>query len=358
MAELLDRIHAEIRDRLRASEAAVSESERLEAALAALSGDPTPVSSGAPTVRRERAPRERRSAAAPARRSKRAQRGANRAAALRAIGEHPGAGVAELITATGISRGVLYALLGRLTEHGEIVKQSLPGGRTGYALAGTPVSPSSTTQPDVAGESEANVGSPASAEEPSGDDGGASGADDASSATATAESSTAAAAPSAPLDSTPGDSAPDSVNSVAGGQAAEATRGGTHADPADSGAAPNDGSPLPPGPSRPAHDRRRNGPRQSATRPRPVAGGRSPRPSPPPAAPHRRRRSLRRRPARGRRPRDGAAASRNHRPPADTSSAHSTAVTGSIDCSRGGRIVTGGTRGAGATRPRHECARR
>ena len=137
--------------RLRASEAAVREYERLEAALAALSGEPLRPRPVVPRrrgrARLENAPRHRR----PRSRSKRAPRGANRAAALRAIGEHPGAGVADLVAATGISRGVLYALLGRLTEQGEIRKQALPGDATGYVLAGAPASETSTAEPDAPG---------------------------------------------------------------------------------------------------------------------------------------------------------------------------------------------------------------
>ena len=72
MAQLLDRIHAEIRERLEASRAAAQEYERLEAALAAMGG---PARAAAP----------RRRPAEP-----RAPRGANREAVLRALASADG----------------------------------------------------------------------------------------------------------------------------------------------------------------------------------------------------------------------------------------------------------------------------
>ncbi len=112
MAQLLDRIHAEIRERLEASRAAAQEYERLEAALAAMGG-----------------PAPRRRDASP-----RAPRGANREAVLRALEERPGASASELATASGVARTVLYGLLNRLIEAGEVAKEELPGGATGYKL--------------------------------------------------------------------------------------------------------------------------------------------------------------------------------------------------------------------------------
>jgi hypothetical protein len=118
--DLLDRIHAELRERLAASRAAVEESERLQAALAALGAQSAP------------APRR-----APARRSatgQRAPRGANREAVLRAVGERPGASAGELAAASGVARPVLYNLLRTLSQRGELVRQELPGGGAGYSL--------------------------------------------------------------------------------------------------------------------------------------------------------------------------------------------------------------------------------
>jgi len=116
MAQLLDRIHAEIRERLEASRAAAQEYERLEAALAAMGG---PARAAAP----------RRRPAEP-----RAPRGANREAVLRALEERPGASASELATASGVARPALYGVLNRLIEAGEVAKEELPGGATGYKL--------------------------------------------------------------------------------------------------------------------------------------------------------------------------------------------------------------------------------
>jgi sugar-specific transcriptional regulator TrmB len=115
MAEILDRIHAEIRERLASCRAAAEEYERLEAALAALGSAPEPA--------------RRRRPAQP-----RAPRGANREAVLRALEERPGASASELAAASGVGRAALYPLLSRLAERGEVTKEELPGGATGYRL--------------------------------------------------------------------------------------------------------------------------------------------------------------------------------------------------------------------------------
>lgn len=131
MPDLLDRITAEIQDRLDASRSAVAEYERLEAARRALDGTDASVSG-----RRRRlenfAPRQQRAARrAPAR--KRARRGANREAVLRVVGERPGLTTAELAAASGVDRNTLYALLSTMTRRGDLERRELPGGKTGYA---------------------------------------------------------------------------------------------------------------------------------------------------------------------------------------------------------------------------------
>jgi DNA-binding MarR family transcriptional regulator len=60
---------------------------------------------------------------------------------LRAVADRPGASAGELATASGVAKPVLYNLLRRLSERGELVKQELPGGGAGYALPG-PAGPS------------------------------------------------------------------------------------------------------------------------------------------------------------------------------------------------------------------------
>jgi hypothetical protein len=119
---------------VRALEPAVAEYEQLLAANAALAGLATDQSSDrradasssrAPTVRRSR----RRRSNGP-----RAPRGANRAAVLRTLEERPGVSVAELASASGVGRTVLYGLLKTLEQRGEMVREQLPGGSSGYRL--------------------------------------------------------------------------------------------------------------------------------------------------------------------------------------------------------------------------------
>ena len=142
MAELLlDRIHKQIRERARELEPFAREYERLDDALTALGGpldsrSTKPARAAKPTAAAKRRPQ------APARAGrtipKRAARGANRAAVLGVLGERPGAGASELAAASGVARPVLYALLKTLAERGEVAKQELPGGTTGYRLAPEP----------------------------------------------------------------------------------------------------------------------------------------------------------------------------------------------------------------------------
>jgi hypothetical protein len=57
-------------------------------------------------------------------------------------------GVSELSAAAGVARPVLYALLARLTQRAEVVKEALPGGSAGYSLPREP----SVFGPPVAAE--------------------------------------------------------------------------------------------------------------------------------------------------------------------------------------------------------------
>jgi DNA-binding transcriptional ArsR family regulator len=129
MSDLLDRVRAEIRDRLELTRSAVEEYEQLEAALDALGVSAEP----APQARRPRAHRDDSRPRRPPR--KRAPRGANRAALLRAIGERPGASAGELARASGVAQPAVYALLRKLTDDGEVVRRELPSGRSGYAAS-------------------------------------------------------------------------------------------------------------------------------------------------------------------------------------------------------------------------------
>jgi len=132
MPDLLDRIRSEMSTRLAELRPLVDEHTRLDAARQAL-GDvdsQSPVPAPAPTARsRSRAPDT-----APATARKRAPRGANRLAVLRAAEDRPGATSAQLATVSGVQGGTLHALLARLVKSGELQKEALPTGRIGYAL--------------------------------------------------------------------------------------------------------------------------------------------------------------------------------------------------------------------------------
>jgi hypothetical protein len=135
--DLLDRIERELRQRLEETRAVMQEHDRLEAALRALEGvsaaatDSGTTSGGrAPSTRDSR--RRRRP---PRRTARRAPRGQNRERVLAAVRERPGATTAELAALSGVERTTLYALLRTLVSRGELERQELPGGGTGYALS-------------------------------------------------------------------------------------------------------------------------------------------------------------------------------------------------------------------------------
>ena len=171
MSEVLDRIQAEIRERLEASRAAVREHERLEAALHALSDAGSRAtravasrrrSSGAPSAA-EHAPAARgEGAASPGAQQpasgaqpagtvqsrKRAAPGANREAVMRVVSARPGASASEIAAASGVKGSTLYSLLRRLTQEGALEKRELPGAKTGYAVPAPTASAPSTPSPD------------------------------------------------------------------------------------------------------------------------------------------------------------------------------------------------------------------
>ena len=149
MAEqLLQRVHAEIRARLRDAEPAVHEYARLKTALAALNGVAATDTHRGSTTAPASTPAARTSRRSSSRRHStgtRAPRGANRAAVLRLLEERPGVSVAELASASGVARTALYTLLKTLEQRGEVARAQLPGGSTGYRLA-----PSAPAEPPAA----------------------------------------------------------------------------------------------------------------------------------------------------------------------------------------------------------------
>ena len=68
---------------------------------------------------------------------RRAPRGANRTGVLSVVEARPGATSGEIAAASGVDRNVLYALLRALVASGELRKEELPAGTTGYAVAQT-----------------------------------------------------------------------------------------------------------------------------------------------------------------------------------------------------------------------------
>jgi hypothetical protein len=131
--DLLDHIRQQLgarRDELRPF---VEEHHRLEAALLALGEIAREPAAPAPAAAPAQAsPRTSKATAAP---PKRARRGANREAVLRAVEERPGGTSAELSAVSGVARNTLNGLLARLVKNGELQTRDLPTGRTGYALA-------------------------------------------------------------------------------------------------------------------------------------------------------------------------------------------------------------------------------
>jgi hypothetical protein len=127
--DLLDRIRTELEQRLEESRAARDEYARLERALAALDAVESDGQARASTPSR----RARRGSNG-TRSRPRAPRGQNRERVLAAVRERPGASPAEIALASGVERGVLYALLTRLVGSGALEKEQLPGGGTGYSL--------------------------------------------------------------------------------------------------------------------------------------------------------------------------------------------------------------------------------
>jgi hypothetical protein len=51
------------------------------------------------------------------------------------LAERPGVSASDLASASGAARTVLYALLKRLEQSGEVAREQMPGGTTGYRLA-------------------------------------------------------------------------------------------------------------------------------------------------------------------------------------------------------------------------------
>jgi hypothetical protein len=131
LADLIDTIQAEIRDRLKELRPAVTEVEQLEAALAALG------------VSEAAASKASRSSNGGRSTSKRAPRGQNKARIYAAIEATPEATVGDIHEATGIAKPLIYNTTRSGLEKGDLARISLAGGHQGFKLE----SPESVTPP-------------------------------------------------------------------------------------------------------------------------------------------------------------------------------------------------------------------
>lgn len=134
MADLLERIRVEINARLSELRPLVDEDRRLDAALQAL-GERTSTAPAAPSAGSREAARSRAGVTTAAKPRKRAPRGANREAVLRAVADRPGATSAELAAVSGVGRNTLNGLLARLVKTGELQTRRLPTGGRATRLA-------------------------------------------------------------------------------------------------------------------------------------------------------------------------------------------------------------------------------
>jgi hypothetical protein len=168
--QLLDRILAEIRDRLDASRAAYEESRRLEAALSALG------SGRAPEPSRPRAT-SRRASRSRARSSARAPHGENLRRIRAFVAERPGATAGDIAAATGIARPTVASTLGKLARAGELEKTTLPSRAVGYRPAASDAPADDTPAAEAAATPERTEADPPGGDaEPAADEPGPPGA--------------------------------------------------------------------------------------------------------------------------------------------------------------------------------------
>jgi hypothetical protein len=131
MADLLDSIRQQLRERLDELRPLMSEYERLVEAERALRPEgPRPKSNDGGSRRRPR-PQSRRGGSRSTT-STPSARAANREKVLAVIAERPGVTKAELQESSGLSGAGVAQNLRRLVGRGEVREESLPGGQTGY----------------------------------------------------------------------------------------------------------------------------------------------------------------------------------------------------------------------------------
>jgi hypothetical protein len=129
MAQSLDQLKRQLRERLTELQPLVDEYAQLERAAAAL-GDET---AAAPDAARPAKPARSRKPSATS--SPRAPRGANKTAVLATIDERPGVTVGEIAAVTGIAKPLIYNVTRTALGKGEIEPVDLGGGRKGFKTA-------------------------------------------------------------------------------------------------------------------------------------------------------------------------------------------------------------------------------
>jgi hypothetical protein len=133
MADLLDSIREQLRERLDELRPLMSEYERLLEAERALSPEgPGPKSED--SRGRRRSPPEGQRGRSRSTTSIRSDRAANREKVLAIIAERPGVTKAELRESSGLSSAGVAQNLRRLVGRGEVREESLPAGEIGFRL--------------------------------------------------------------------------------------------------------------------------------------------------------------------------------------------------------------------------------
>jgi hypothetical protein len=117
MADTLDAIRKQVRDRMKELAPLVEEYHQLEEAVAALDGGGTPA-----PARSARSRSASDGSAGTARRGRRRGSGTRATEALALVEQQPGITIPELAQAMGIKQNYLYRVMPTLAEEGKIVK--------------------------------------------------------------------------------------------------------------------------------------------------------------------------------------------------------------------------------------------
>ena len=118
MADSLDSIRKQVRDRMKELAPLVDEYRQLEEAMGALESRAGDGAASTPK-------RAKRAAAAPkaaGRRGRRKGSGTRAAEALKLVGEHPGITIGDLAKEMGIQQNYLYRVMPSLADEGKVVK--------------------------------------------------------------------------------------------------------------------------------------------------------------------------------------------------------------------------------------------